>query len=491
MSSDDKALFSNFGKGFQEKVVQALLLDRQWASQFADVVKPEYFETAYLQKLVDKYLTYYRKYKDFPSLPLMIDIMKEEMKTGIDAVLRDQIIDCIKRISSNKDLGDLAYVKEKSLEYCRRRELKRALSKSLDLVEQSNYENVVDIVRKAINIGSDNTPGMDLSEDIEARYAVNMRKTIPTGIPEIDEKRILNGGLGMGELGIVVAPTGVGKSHMLVHFGSQAILRGKNVLHYTFELREAVVGIRYDSHLLGISSTDCPENKEKIAQFYKDNVSTLGRLRIKHYPTSSITCNQLRAHVERCKLEGFNPDMIIVDYAGIMRSSEKSDLLRLEMKRVCEELRGFADEMGFPVWTAIQSNKEGSEADVVDLSNMAESYGQAHVADFVLGLSRKSANKSTGIGNIFIAKNRAGMDGIQFTVQLDTARSKLRILTDQEVKDNDDVSKDAMQGVVRNAQWNAYKRTNGGGNGNPNPPTQHMGLKPSALNGLPLKKIEE
>jgi len=35
---------------------------------------------------------------------------------------------------------------------------------------------------------------------------------------------------------------------------------------------------------------------------------------------------------------------------------------------------------------------------------MAESYGQAHVADFVLGLSRQSAQKATGFGNLYIAK---------------------------------------------------------------------------------------
>ena len=133
--AEENVLFSNFDKKFQEKIVQALLLDRQWAAQFCDVVKPEFFSTAYLQKLVDKYLSYYNKYKDFPSLNLMIDIMKEEMKSGIDAVLREQIIDCIKRISASQDLGDLAYVKEKALEYCKRMCLKSALIESVGLID--------------------------------------------------------------------------------------------------------------------------------------------------------------------------------------------------------------------------------------------------------------------------------------------------------------------------------------------------------------------
>ncbi len=479
MSTDNKALFTHFGKGFQEKIVQALLLDRQWASQFCEVVKPEYFEFSYLQKTVDIYLTYQKKYKDFPSIPLMIDIVKDELKKGMDSTLRDQIVDCVKRISQNKEFGDLAYVKEKSLEFCRRMELKSALEKCVDLVAQNNYESVVDVIRKAITIGGESSPGMDLENDVEARYTVNNRNTISTGIPELDERRILNGGLGKGELGIVVAPTGVGKSHALVHLGSEALLQGKNVLHYTFELRESATGIRYDSHLLNISSTDCPDNKDKISQFYKDNSGQLGRLKIKHYPTSTITCNQLRAHVEKCFSEGFRPDMIIVDYAGIMRSSERSDLLRLEMKRVCEELRSFADELACPLWTAIQSNKEGAEAEVVDLSNMAESYAQAHVADFVIGIGRKSQNKSTGIGKMFVAKNRNGMDGIEFTIHIDTARSKIRVLTAEDVTNNGEPNKENMLSSVRNAYKRSLPSTS-----NPN------AVKPSALKDLPLGKVE-
>jgi len=141
----------------------------------------------------------------------------------------------------------------------------------------------------------------------------------------------------------------------------------------------------------------------------------------------------LRGHIEKLATQNFRPDVIIVDYAGIMRSSERYDLLRMELKKVMEELRQLATEIDVPCWTAIQSNKEGAQNDVVDLTNMAEGYGQAHVADFVVGLSRKSAQKANGFGNIFIAKNRAGVDGIKYQIHLDTAKSKLRILTDDEV----------------------------------------------------------
>lgn len=209
-------------------------------------------------------------------------------------------------------------------------------------------------------------------------------------------------------------------------------MQGKNVLHYTFELNERAVGIRYDSHLLDIDSIDCYEHKEKIKKYYEENAETLGRLKIKYYPTGTATINTLRSHIDKLTIEGFRPDVLIIDYAGIMRSTEKYELLRLELKKIYEELRGFANEVDIPVWTASQSNKEGANKDYVDLTNMAEAYGQAHVADFVLGLARKSMSKSTGYGNVFIAKNRAGVDGVQFQIHLDTARSKLRVLSEEE-----------------------------------------------------------
>jgi hypothetical protein len=89
-----------------------------------------------------------------------------------------------------------------------------------------------------------------------------------------------------------------------------------------------------------------------------------------------------------------------------------------------------AGEMSIPIWTASQSNKDGSDKEVVGLTNMSESYGKAQVADVILGLSRKESEKSTGIGRLFVAKNRAGRDGILYPIKIDTARSKIKIIED-------------------------------------------------------------
>lgn len=436
----------SFDKSFQEKIVQAMLVDRPWASQFAEVVEVAYFTHQYLKLIVDRHLHYYKNYKEFASMELLLTMLKEDLKSEKDATLRDQVKMFLVKVSANEDLGDLPFVKERALDFCKRRALQKALSESVELIDKEKYEKIIEVVKKAIHAGNHQSPGLDLFEDVDARYSDTFRKTIPTGIQELDQRKVLNGGLGAGELGVVVAPTGVGKSHLLVHFGAQALLRGKNVLHYTFELNERAVGIRYDSHILDIPSLECYEAKQEIQKYYEQNKENLGRLKIKYYPTSTASEVTLRGHIEKLATQNFRPDVIIIDYAGIMRSTDRHELLRMELKKVMEELRGMGTELDVPIWTAIQSNKEGANNDIVDLTNMAEGYSQAHVADFVVGLSRKSAQKATGFGNMFIAKNRAGIDGIKYQIHLDTAKSKLRVLTDEEAAEySSDIEEDEFK----------------------------------------------
>ena len=94
-------------------------------------------------------------------------------------------------------------------------------------------------------------------------------------------------------------------------------------------------------------------------------------------------------------------------------------------------------EMNIPIWTASQAHRDSANSDIVGLENMSEAYGKAMVADAVLSLSRKASEKATGSARLFIAKNRAGKDGVIFPVHIDTARSKITILDENELSLNE------------------------------------------------------
>jgi hypothetical protein len=441
MSEDvSVALFKSYGKKFQEQIFQGLLTDHPWATQMVEVMNPTYFDLKYLSFLTDRYFKHYNKYKTFPTMQLLISIIKEDLHSGPDAILKDQIIDCLHRIRANPDPGDLPYVKEKSLDFCRRQAFREALESAVEMVATDKFESVVDLMKKAVSVGMANTTGHDFFEDAEARFVKVNRNPCPTGLDVIDGKDILRGGLGRGELGVVVAPTGVGKSHWLTAMGAHALKMGKNVVHYTFELTETAVGLRYDSNLCSIPSNDVPDMKEDVLKMYES--MDLGRLIIKEYPTGTATVQTLRNHIEKLSLKGFVPNLIIIDYADIMRSSRTYDSLRHELKLVYEELRNLAMELNLPIWTASQANREASGAEVVGLENMSEAYGKAMVADVVVSISRKPSEKADGSGRLFIAKNRAGKDGILFPIHIDTSQSRISILDENSLSLSETVSND-------------------------------------------------
>jgi len=399
-----------------------------WAEQMAEVINIEFFDLKYLKFLADRYFSYHEKYKDFPTLPLLVSIIRDDLKTGNDIILRDQIVDYLQRIRHNPSMGDLEYVKDKALDFCRKQAFRGALEEAVDLIQVDKFDAVMDLMRTAMSVGTTPSVGHDFFEDMEARFVRISRHPIPTGIPKLDEKSILGGGLGKGEIGVVAAPTGVGKSHMLVSLGCAALQAGFNVIHYTFELTETRTGLRYDSNLCDIPSNDIPERKEEVIAYYEENKNSLGKLMIKEYPTGTATVQTLRSHIEKLSLKGFIPHILIVDYADIMRSSRQYDSMRHELKKVYEDLRNLAMEKNLPVWTASQSNRDAANSDVIGLESMAESYGKAQVADLVLSISRKAEEKSTGLGRLFVAKNRAGRDGILFPITIDTAKSKIAVI---------------------------------------------------------------
>jgi replicative DNA helicase len=183
----------------------------------------------------------------------------------------------------------------------------------------------------------------------------------------------------------------------------------------------------------------------------------LGRLYIKEYPTNTASIFTIRSHIERLDLKGFKPDIIIIDYADIMRSTRQFDSLRHELKLVYEELRGLAMELGVPIWTASQSNKEGANSEIIDMTNMSEAYGKAMICDFIISVSRRPHEKASGWGRLFVAKNRAGRDGLVFPAKINTAQSKFEITGAADTPEETSSSDEVEQKKALRAKWKELK----------------------------------
>ena len=304
-----------FGKNFQENLCKLLVYDRAFCDQMQEVLDVGFLELKYLQVFTKKLFDYKAEYKTHPTNGTLNSIFNTEL-TIENEVIRKQITDYFVNIQAFPDVHDREYVKTKSLDFCKKQVLKDAMIKSVPLLNQCSFEEVETLITKALRSGADNNFGYDYIKDFDARFIEKSRNPTSTGWSEIDN--ITKGGLGIGELVVIVAPTGAGKSHVLVHLGAQALSQGKNVVHFTLELSDTSVAQRYDACLTDVDLGDLREHKETIYETIK-NID--GQLIIKEYPTKSATTVTLKNHLEKIRQTQMEVDMVIVDYGDLLRST--------------------------------------------------------------------------------------------------------------------------------------------------------------------------
>jgi len=248
-------------------------------------------------------------------------------------------------------------------------------------------------------------------------------------------------------------------SWVLAKLGAEAMKQGKNVLHYTLELNENYVGLRYDACFTGIDFQNIRSNvdivKKKIAE-------VSGKLIIKYFPIKTVSAHSLKLHAERIQTLGTKIDLIIVDYADILRpsQSDRNSNSYSEAGGIYEELRGVAGEMQIPIWTASQSNRAAMDEDIIQANNISDSYRKIMTADFVMSLSRKVQDKVSNTARIHIIKNRFGPDGQTFPSKMNAGCGDIQIFSENsregmsvlnEMNQGENVVKKMMSG-----KWNSH-----------------------------------
>jgi hypothetical protein len=400
-----------YGQSYQSKVVASLITDVKFLEQVTEITKPAFFESQANQWIVDEVQNYFNEFRAVPTM----EVFKIKVGDIEDKVLKQTTIEQLKNVYLQIGSEDLPYVKKEYLTFAKNQKVKDALLKSVDLLKAGNYDKIIDTMMAASKVGVENDLGLDYIDNFELIMEDVKRNSVSTGWEVVDE--LMDGGLGPGELGVVMAPSGIGKSWFLSKIACSAVQKGLNVLHYTLELSESYVGQRYTTILTGIQTSEHKERKEEIIRKIKN---TPGRVRIKYYPPQFASAKTLSAHIEKLKASGFNPNLIIIDYADLLKSGSNRDGLYAELGGIYEELRGLSGEMGIPIWTATQTNRAAIDHEVIQADSVGDSYKKVQTADFIMSVSRKTKDKLSNTGRIHIVKNRFGPDGMTFPAKIDT-----------------------------------------------------------------------
>ena len=416
---------NEYGWSFQVKAIAAMFQDRSFLQQIVDIILPEYFESDANIWILDVVIEHFYEYKTPPTKDVLKVKLTELSDDGQEGVLKAAILEQLKEVFRFMESEDLQFVKQEILKFCKNQELKRAIEDSVSLLASGKYEEIKTKIDTAMKAGADTDIGLDYKKDVAIRYNEAARDTITTGWDVIDD--LMDGGLAQGELGVVMAPAGIGKSWMLINIGANALKAGKTVIHYTLELNQDYVGQRYDSVVTGISAQNLKHHQDEI----QDKMDKLpGELIIRYFPTKSVGVMGLKAHLEKTIMLGTHPDLVIVDYGDLLKINTKKDKHEA-LEELYEELRGMAGEYEIPVWTASQAGRSALEEDIIEADKIASSYGKVMVADFLMSLSRKVEDKLSGTGRGHVIKNRFGPDGITLPSKINTNNGQFQFFEPQ------------------------------------------------------------
>lgn len=412
-----------FDDSIQTKIVALMLRDRNFMLKCMDHIKPHYFDSEVLMDLSRMSLDYFKKYKTQFSTTSLIGTVSEFLENN----KRENPGSYFETISEmyKDSLPERDYLQDKVVEFVLFQEIRNVLYDSADLLRAKEFDKIKARMAKAYKIQQEITGGLDYfdPEAIRARYVDLELSKVSTGFPELD--KCLDGGLGVGELGIILAPSNVGKSILLTMLGANALRLRKRVLHLSLEMSDRKMALRYDRNLLGKGKQVIKEDVDGAVDFLTQFSRNLkANLHIKQWPTRTASISTLRAYQEHLAGEGFIPDLVVVDYAAIMKASTVRDRRDLEIEECVEELRGWAGDLGVPLWSAAQTKASGVNKPVLTIEDLGESFAQSKVADVIIAACQTRQEHEEDKLRLVLAKNRDDkkFQALQYKTNFDVMR---------------------------------------------------------------------
>lgn len=431
---------TDYGYEIQKLYLEMFLGDAETFIRCQSIFDPENFDQR-LQPAAQFLTEYVDQYKIMPEPSILNASCKTELEA---AVLPRQ---------------NYEWLLTEFETFSRHKSLERAILKSADLLEKGEYNPVEKLIKDAIQISLTKDMGTNYWEDPRSRLMKlkDNNGQVSTGWPSIDRK--LYGGFKRGELNIWCAGSGGGKSLFLANLGVNFALAGLNVIYFTFELSEELVGMRIDSMVTGVSTRDVFKNLDDVEMKVKMTGKKAGGVQIKYMP-SGKNCNDLRSYLKEYEVKtGKKPDIILVDYLDLMMplsvKVSPSDLF-VKDKYVSEELRNLAMESHTVVVTAAQLNRAAVEEIEFDHSHISGGLSKIQTADNVIGIFTSRAMKERGRYQIQFMKTRSS-SGVGQKVDLEFNVDTLRI-TDLDEDDSQPSFSQQKQSGTANIV-NQFKKT--------------------------------
>lgn len=391
----------------------------------------DFFEDPY-KNVYRTYNLYFKKFNKVPTDKLIRTSLDKEDPNVVDEIIRNIFTaDPIAPVEKE-------YIVDKVVTHSKWQHLKEALengySKVADGYSDDIYKEISTDITNSIKFGLDTNLGVDLY-DITERYkriSENLKDKIPTGYSFID--REFSGGFARKECYAIGGIAGLGKSIWLVNIGANLLKAGYNVIHYSMEMSEERLGLRYDAVISKITTKELgsvtPESQQRLHDKYNFLKGiTKTHLKLKEFPTSTASTLDLEAHLDELQVfYDFKPDVIIVDYGDIMKSTRSGiKSLYEEQGQIFRDLRALGIKQEAVLITATQMNRDsfgekGGTVDSPGMQHIADSIEKTRILDGLFTIQQSTNDKGNNQIGLWIVKNRNGASNVncKFNINYDT-----------------------------------------------------------------------
>jgi len=419
-------LTSYKGPEFQQKLMWQLLVEPEYAEKALPNLAVEYFDDPNLKRLFLIILEYFRIYEKVPNLQNQsIHQAINEFKTPHNVIEEESLFAVVKRIELfnerilNKSLMHDGEVVQKSTnEFIKQQEYRKLAEGILVKTKNGEMKNkkvigeIEEKFQKIAIIGNDEDCGSDVIEGLEKALRREFRETIPTGVKVLDE--LSGGGLGKGEMGLILTPSGVGKTTLLTKIANTARENNKNVLQIIFEDTKEQIQRKHVTIWTGIPLSCLDENNILALQKSNAHIQLLGpgRLTIKKFSQEDTTMKDVKNFILReQKKWGFKYDIVVLDYLDCLESHKRTaDRNEAELV-IVKSFEALASDLDIPCWSAIQSNRSGFDAELVEAHQAGGNIKRVQKAHFFMSVAKTPDQKEASLASIKIIKARFAQDG--------------------------------------------------------------------------------
>lgn len=426
-----------FDEDFQRKIAALCLRNPSFARRTEGLVEPDYFESEAQGFLVDAANRYFSQYRCLPdSTSVFVHYLKKRMQeTRIRKDFREEVVAEYKALSK-ETVNDADFVAQEVGDFAKTQAFKNAMIKSIDLIDEGKTAEIESLMKKAMQVGAlDNLNEIDFWNDIESRserrkeiLAGNIeRRGIPTGIKKIDNL-LYHRGWGRKEMTVFMAGAKKGKSMTLAHFSILGAMAGFNAIYVTLEVANEIIADRMDANITNTKMKDLTAEYQEVADSIELNsTAKRGHLKLVEAPSGSLSPAGLRRILERYKADGIQFDLIVVDYADIMRPDMMTQSEIENSKQVWLGLRAIAFEEDAAMLTATQTNRTGFKAETAKAEDAAEDFNKIRIADLVISINATDDEKSKNKARLYFAASR-NQQG-EFTLNIEQDLSSARAIT--------------------------------------------------------------